>query len=45
MNKQIILDDYEREIEEHLEESNEIKNLHQEVALIQSAATNHALKS
>ena len=42
MNKQIILDDYEKDIEDHIEESGEIEGLQQEIASIQSAATQHA---
>ncbi len=44
MNKQIILDNYEKDIEAHINESPHIENLQDEMALIQAAANRHTTR-
>lgn len=44
MNKKIILDDYEKDIEAHINESADIDNLQQEMNLIKAAAKHHTTR-
>lgn len=44
MNKKIVLDEYEKEIEEHIGECAEIEGLQEEMALIREAAAVHATR-